>query len=151
MQAKAAHMDNMRSEHREGRPSATLSFKNLSFVVGGNNRILHSVSGVFKAGELTALMGPSGAGKSTLLNVLAGYRTRQSEGRVLVNGKDRFLPIFRKIAAYVMQVCVLCCVCCVVLCVCVCVCVFCVCVCVVCLCRVCCVWQSSLYLLVVVM
>jgi ABC-type transport system involved in cytochrome bd biosynthesis fused ATPase/permease subunit len=34
--------------------------------------ILQDISGVFKAGRLTAIMGASGAGKTSLLNVLAG-------------------------------------------------------------------------------
>jgi ABC-type multidrug transport system ATPase subunit len=87
---------------RAPRPPVTLEFQNLSFSVG-DKRILHDLNGTFSAGELTALMGPSGAGKSTLLNVLAGYRTKQSEGRVLINGEERVLPLFRKFSCFVMQ------------------------------------------------
>lgn len=89
--------------HRTSRPSVTIEFQNLSYVVAGNKRILHDLNGVFEAGKLNALMGPSGAGKSTLLNVLAGYRTKESEGRVLINGEDRILGGFRKYACFVMQ------------------------------------------------
>jgi ABC-type Fe3+/spermidine/putrescine transport system ATPase subunit len=34
-------------------------------------QLLNSVSGIFRAGQVTAIMGASGAGKTTLLNVLA--------------------------------------------------------------------------------
>lgn len=34
-------------------------------------QLLNNVSGIFKAGQVTAIMGASGAGKTTLLNVLA--------------------------------------------------------------------------------
>lgn len=102
--AKGLHvpLQDMMHAHRAARPAITVEFQNLSFAVG-TKRILHNLNGTFSAGELTALMGPSGAGKSTLLNVLAGYRTKQSDGRVLINGEDRVLPLFRKSSCFVMQ------------------------------------------------
>ena len=63
-----------------------ISFKNISYSVEVKAKeesslpcmskktlkpILKNVSGIFKAGEVTAIMGASGAGKTTLLNVLA--------------------------------------------------------------------------------
>ncbi len=33
--------------------------------------ILRDISGIFKAGKVSAIMGASGAGKTTLLNILA--------------------------------------------------------------------------------
>lgn len=66
--------------------------------------ILHGVSGLFRAGELSVIMGPSGAGKSTLLNVLAGYVTSGSSGKVSVNDEIRDgSPRFKKLVAYIPQ------------------------------------------------
>ncbi|KAF5292526.1 hypothetical protein FQR65_LT01672 [Abscondita terminalis] len=67
-------------------------------------QILHGVSGMFKSGQLSAIMGPSGAGKTTLLNILASYIKKGSTGVVRVNEtirdkSDRFL----KLSAYIPQ------------------------------------------------
>ncbi|CAG7838161.1 unnamed protein product [Allacma fusca] len=75
--------------HLPHHPPVALEFNDLNFSIREPNRkygglgpymskqqksILKDVSGIFKPGELTAIMGPSGAGKSTLMNILAGYK-----------------------------------------------------------------------------
>lgn len=64
--------------------------------------ILHGVSGVFKAGELSVIMGTSGAGKTTLLNILAG-RLLPSEGSICANGRPYDFNSFGGFGNYVMQ------------------------------------------------
>jgi ABC-type multidrug transport system ATPase subunit len=36
-----------------------------------DKKILNGISGIAKAGEVTAIMGASGAGKTTLLNIIS--------------------------------------------------------------------------------
>ncbi|KAJ6648259.1 ATP-binding cassette subfamily G member 4, partial [Pseudolycoriella hygida] len=88
-------------------PAVDIEFQDLSYSVpdlSGNKNILRGISGNFKSSQLTAILGPSGAGKSTLLNVLAGFKTNEAYGNVLINGKPRNMKAFRKMSRYIMQV-----------------------------------------------
>ncbi|GAB0492016.1 hypothetical protein MMPV_003275 [Pyropia vietnamensis] len=67
------------------------------------NRILHGVSGVAPAGQLTVLLGPSGAGKTSLLNLLAGRsQYGPSGGTMTFSGAPRGRRLRRQLA-YCMQ------------------------------------------------
>ena len=69
---------------------SVLTWEDLNYdvpVPGGTRRLLNSVYGYVRPGELTALMGASGAGKTTLLDVLASRKNiGVIHGDVLVDG-----------------------------------------------------------------
>ena len=52
----------------------TIVFENLQYKANGVT-ILNGPTGVFKPGELIAVMGGSGSGKTTLIDLLAGRRS----------------------------------------------------------------------------
>lgn len=69
-----------------------------------DKQLIKGVSGIFKSGQVTAIMGASGAGKTTLLNVLSCRVSGKSlSGRLYANGKEYGYENFGDFANYVMQ------------------------------------------------
>jgi ABC-type multidrug transport system ATPase subunit len=74
------------------------------FVHTTKKPLLRNVSGIFKAGQVTAIMGSSGAGKTTLLNVLAKrVSMKNQEGTLKANDLEYSYENFGDFANYVMQ------------------------------------------------
>jgi ABC-type multidrug transport system fused ATPase/permease subunit len=67
--------------------------------------LLAGVTGIARAGELTAIIGRSGAGKTTLLDVLAGLKTQgKLSGAVFLGGARVASPAdVARVAGYVQQ------------------------------------------------
>lgn len=87
-----------------------IEFSNITYGVRTGFRrphkpILKGVSGLFKSGELTAIMGPSGAGKSSLLNILTGFQKSNISGSINYLGAEgkQGLHVYRKESCYIQQ------------------------------------------------
>ena len=67
-------------------------------------QLIKGVSGIFKAGQVSAIMGASGAGKTTLLNILAcRVPSKHLQGKVYANSIEYNFENFGDFANYVMQ------------------------------------------------
>ena len=86
-------------EDKEAEQSCFPCFKKMA-----EKHLLKGVSGIFKSGQLTAIMGASGAGKTTLLNLLACRLPQsQTKGSITANGEPYNFDSFGDFANYVMQ------------------------------------------------
>ncbi|CAH2991377.1 unnamed protein product [Chilo suppressalis] len=100
------------------RSSVDIEFNNITLKVSEGLRskkktILRSLSGLFRSGELTAIMGPSGAGKSSLMNALTAFSTTGVSGTIRAGDsvcelgkRDRSLSslkAYRKKSCYILQ------------------------------------------------
>ncbi|CAH2076091.1 unnamed protein product, partial [Iphiclides podalirius] len=99
--------------------SVDIEFKNITMTVTEGLRskrtktILKQASGLFKSGQLTAIMGPSGAGKSSLMNALTGFSTHGVTGTIrggnsvcVLDEKEKStdsLKEYRKKSCYILQ------------------------------------------------
>ncbi|KAH8395176.1 hypothetical protein KR222_005954 [Zaprionus bogoriensis] len=102
------HFDTNALSNLPPRQPLDIEFKELSLTVKlgfnrGEKEILHNVCGKFPGSQLIAIMGPSGAGKSTLLDALSGFKTTGVDGSILLNGRRRDLPSFRRMSCYITQ------------------------------------------------
>ncbi|EDW52330.1 GM12092 [Drosophila sechellia] len=102
------HFDTDALNNLPAREPVDMEFKELSLTVKlgfnrGSKEILHNVCGKFPGSQLIAIMGPSGAGKSTLLDALSGFKTTGVDGSILLNGRRRDLPSFRRMSCYITQ------------------------------------------------
>jgi len=83
--------------------SLNLSFKDASFEVKQRGVLLKPISGVFRGGQLVAMMGPSGSGKTTLLTMLAHKKTTPYTGEFHLNGREIDAKLFPRFTGYVPQ------------------------------------------------
>jgi len=84
--------------------SADIQFTDLGLQLPGGKRVLHGVTGEFRAGRMCAIMGPSGAGKTTFMNTLCGKASYgRTTGSISVNGHLADVSEFRSVTGFVPQ------------------------------------------------
>ncbi|XP_017120884.1 ATP-binding cassette sub-family G member 4 [Drosophila elegans] len=108
VEEEEVHFDTDALNNLPAREPVDMEFRELSLTVKlgfnrGEKEILHNVCGKFPGSQLIAIMGPSGAGKSTLLDALSGFKTTGVDGSILLNGRRRDLPSFRRMSCYITQ------------------------------------------------
>jgi ATP-binding cassette subfamily B multidrug efflux pump len=64
-----------------------VTFDNVAFAYGGEQRALHDVSFEARPNQIIALIGPTGSGKTSLVNLIPRFYDANT-GRVLVDGCD---------------------------------------------------------------
>ena len=64
-----------------------ITFRDVCFSYASSDEIIRHMSFTARAGEKLALVGPSGGGKTTVCHLLPAFY-RQSEGDILIDGKD---------------------------------------------------------------
>jgi ATP-binding cassette subfamily C protein len=77
----------MKIDPFEGKKSASIRLKNLSFSYDGYTEVLKNISLEIKEGEKVAIIGETGSGKSTLAQILIGLYPINS-GEIFYNGVE---------------------------------------------------------------
>jgi len=61
------------------------------------------LTGIFKAGQVSAILGASGTGKTSFLNIIACRIPHHTEGKLYANHTEYNYQSFGDFANYVMQ------------------------------------------------
>ncbi|KAJ3020130.1 UNVERIFIED_CONTAM: hypothetical protein HDU68_010331 [Siphonaria sp. JEL0065] len=85
-----------------GQVRMNFRFEGLELELKNGRKVLEGVTGRIREGTMTAILGPSGAGKTTFMNVLMG-KVEKTGGKLLINGQESEVHLYRKIIGYVPQ------------------------------------------------
>ncbi|KAI1320190.1 hypothetical protein EDD11_001795 [Mortierella claussenii] len=82
--------------------SFDIRFEKLGLTLPTGVDIIKNISGRLISGRTCAVMGPSGTGKTTFLSILAG-KVAKTDGRIVINGKEQPLSLWKKLIGFVPQ------------------------------------------------